>query len=261
MEKGFLETIFLWQDLVGAIIGAATPLFFWLFIELYRNYKKHRDDLYYLEKLLVLTINNLIDSRKTIKHFIDVRLVSLQKQIDEESAHGRYCVSMAFLPLFVIHSFDESALELKIKSGYIDNQLNRIVALSKDYVIAIDDLREQYKQTYLIQKEIAFSKLNPAVPQNNSYKANIEEFRKIVKEAIFEKNMKAYIKLLVTTREAVNFIRRKHIFLWKLKFTASFKYFRNKKQFKDYKENLVIEIENFLKEDIEKGIAEIEALY
>src|SRR5882724_4687121 len=202
-----LENLYNWQSFVGAIIGAATPIIFWFFAEWYRDYKKYKENLLFLEKFLVFNINTVISADKTIRDFITIRLAELISHIDQNTATERYSADEAFFPLLMTSSDDIDFLSIKTKSGYLDNKIMQVSMMSRDFSLAVEDMRRQFTHTVSLNQDMAFNKRNPPNAQNALYKGNIQGFIEFVNRDFFEKSLKVYIKTLSTARVAVSSIR------------------------------------------------------
>lgn len=256
----YYQFIYEWQALIGALVGAATPISLWFLKELYQDYKNRRKKLDYLEKLLVYNINSVIDARNTINSFLENKLRELIQWISE-SNEKTYSVETAFFPLFSMHPIDENILDFCTGSGYLDDKMIQVVRMSKDFSLGIDDLRRQFAYTLEINRDMAFKKLIPPDDQKNQYKINIEEFRKTVKQDLFEKNIKTYIRLLATVRIGVNTLRDLGVVRWRFKFSPSFRYFRNNRDLQKFRKEAFERIDKFLKEKIDTQVEEFENFY
>lgn len=255
------QFLYEWQTLIGSFLGATTPISIWFLTEWYKKHNNRKKHLYNLEKLLVYNINNLIDARNTINHFISVRLLELVDNIKSRIGEDVYSCDIAFFPLFSIHPPDENILEINTESGYLDNKLIQTIKMSKDFAIAIDDLRQQFMNTIQVNRDMAFSKLNPPKFQNEAYLRNIEEFRNVVKRDIFEKNIKVYMRTIVSTRVALNVFRDLGIIRWRFKFEPHFKYFKNRQDLKKFRDNIYELIDKFLEEKINFEVNKMEDFY
>ena len=260
MFNEFIDNLKNWQNLAGAFLGAATPISFWFFVEWNRKRKKSKEDLYYLEKLLIYDINAVIENHRTIKYFIEKRLTELISRINQATREGKYGVHTAFFPLFS-HPADENLFNINTGSSYLDNKLLQISGMTKDFSFAIDDLRNQFSSTVALNYKIAFDKLNAPVPQNNEYKRNIEGFIKIIKNVLFEKNEKTYMRVLVNALVAVNTIMDMGIIRWRFKFSPSFKFFRNKQNLEKFRGEVFDRIDQFLEEKIDVKVKTFEEAY
>ncbi len=248
-----------WKTLVGALLGAATPISLWFLRELYKEHANHKEYLYCLERIIGYNINGVIDARNTINHFIKNRLPKLIRRIDQSG--NSYFVGSAFLPLFTVHPINEDVFKSTTGSVYLDDKMIQLFKISKDFMVAIDDLRQQFIYTVDLNREIATKKLNTAQQQNNEYKMNIQEFIKTVEQDLFEKNIKTYIQVLSTARISINTLQNIGLPLWKFKFEGHFKFFKNKRDFKEFRSKTFERIDKFLEEKVAKQIEEIEREY
>ena len=255
------QLIYKWQALVGALIGAAVPISLWLLKEWYQEHKNRRDDLYHLEKLLVYNINNVDIARNDINSFIKNKIGELIKHIKQNNHDKTYSIDTAFFPLLATHPIDENILSINTGSGYLDNKMIKIFKMSKDFALAIDDSRRQFEYTVEINRNIAFMKLISPPNQKNQYIQNIEAFREMVKRDLFEGNIKPYIRILISARVGIDFLRDVGIFRWRLKFSPRFKCFKNKQELKKFIEGTGERIDAFFKKRVDKQIQKIEALH
>lgn len=251
------DFIYEWQGLIGSLLGAATPISLWFLTEWHRKRSERKKHLYNLEKFLVYSINNAIDAYNTINHFIEKRLSKLIEHVKENNNNGAYSVDNAYFPLFSVYPINENVLDVDTESGYIDNKIIQIMKLSKDFALSIDDLRRQFTDTMKINRSMAFNRLNPSHIHNETYIRNLEEFKTIVKQDMLEKNVKIYIKILVNARVGVNTLRDIGVNHWRFKFSPSFKYFKDQRELKKFKDSTFERIDQFLEEKINAQLEEI----
>lgn len=249
-----------WQALIGALVGAATPISLWFLKEWYQKRKNHKDNLYRLEKLLVYNINNVVDARNTIYSFIENKLEELIEHIKQNNDKA-YSIGVAFFPLFTIHPIDENIISLNSGSGYLDNKMIKIFKMSRDFASSIDDSRRQFAYTIEVSRNIAFMKLVSPVDQKNQYIQNIEAFREMMRRDLFDKNIKTYIQTLVSARVGINFLRDIGIFRWQFKFSPRYRYFKNRRELKKFCEETHKRIDKFFKKKVDTQVEKIEALY
>ena len=254
----FINIVKEWQIFLGALVGYPIPITFWFFAEWYQSLRKRKKNLNYLEKILVNNINKVIDTRKTIKDFIDIRLTKLIENIDYHNKQNIYSVDTTFFPLFSVDPIEENLLRLDIESSYLINKIAQIHSMSNDFALMIDDMREQFRETIQMNKEMAFNKLNSPNFQNTAFKANIEEFRKAVKRDFFEKNIKFYIQILVSARVATSIIRDIGIIRWRSKFSPRFKYFKSSHDLKKFHNETFERIDKYLDDKINLQVQDIE---
>ena len=255
------ELLYEWQTLIGAFLGAATPISLLFLTEWYKKRKEHKEHLYRLEKFLVYCINDTIDSSLTIKKFVDDRLTELIDNINERTKNGIYSVDAAFFPLTSRHSIDEAFFDVDTGSGYLDNKLLQVLKTSKDFATAIDDARQQFTNTIQVNRDMSFGKLNPAKIQNEAYKTNIQDFMKMMKRDLTDNNTKIYMRILLSARVELNALRDIGVIRWRLKFEAHFKYFRNRQDLKRYFDNTYERIDKFFEKEIDTEFKKMESLY
>lgn len=249
-----------WQGFAGALIGAAIPISFWFFKEWWQAKRKKKQNLDVLERVLVYEINKVVNTRQTLKKFLDVQLTDLKKGIVHYQSQGKYSLGMTFIPLFSVDPIEENLLQIEVESGYLMNKINQIYAMSKDFSLMVDDLREQFKETIKTNKEIAMGKLNDPVPQDALFLNNVQDFEKMVIQDIFGKNIPIYLRNLVTARTVAATIRKIGMLRWKSLFAPHLKFFKSKKDLMNfYKENTFERIELYLQKEIGKQIQEIES--
>jgi hypothetical protein len=249
-----------WQTLIGSIIGASTPIFFWFFVQKVEKIQKRKNDLILLEKILVTNINTLGESYNTIKTFLNGNFNDVLKDIDTDNASGKYSASYTFFPLFICNPIDIDLTSINSGSGYLDNKLLNIQKTSKDFYLGVEDLRNQLKDTILLHREIIFNKLNPEKAQNYLYKENLIRFKTVVERDMLSKNIKTYLELLITSLVVLRKINKVSLFRWKFKFSGSFKFFKTQKLFKQYINinNVFDRIDLMIKSDYDKQYLEIE---
>ncbi|MFA6446982.1 MAG: hypothetical protein WCW31_01860 [Patescibacteria group bacterium] len=217
------------------------------------------EKLYYLEKLLVDQINNILDTKRTIHHFFDSTLEELLTNIKNHSEESP-SLDFTFFPLFSTTPLNDEILKTNTGSGYIDNKIAKTYQLSRDIPLIIDDARKQFLTTMQFNRDYALLKISPPDVQKRSYIYNVKKYRSTLEEDLFEKNFPIYLKVLCETREALNELRKLHIFRWRLKFDPKYKFFLNKRRYIKAKEATYNSIENYFKVAVEKVLSEINEL-
>src|SRR3989344_5040157 len=187
--KVFLSS---WQGLIGSFVGASAPFLLWRFAENYREKRETKQYLYYLQRMIVDQINLLNDADNTIKNFINSKIDIFLSRIDENPTTA-YSVNTVFFPLFSVRPLPDNVNARSSGSGYIDNKIAKVYALSKDFPHIIDDARLQLKDTLEKNEKISFGKLNSPEVQKVQFKENIEEYKKMVKDEIIDKNFPLYL--------------------------------------------------------------------
>lgn len=251
-----IHEIFKWQTLIGALIGAGTPLTFWFFTTWYQKRQNYRNDLVLLEKLLVYNLNTALNNETTILHFIKTKLLPLLNQIEDRKQKGIYSTDVAYFPLFPTPS-DEGLLTIKLKSNYLANKVMQVASMSKSLSFAIKDIREQFKDVIQINKEIGILKLNPPALHNQQYQENVTEFKKILEDEMLGNNIKLYIKTLLSAMIPLQEYLKIGNFKWERKFSHKFRYFKNKKELMAFRDGGSERMETYFKPKVDARIVEI----
>lgn len=220
-----------WQALIGAMVGAAAPVAFWFFIEWRKRVKRRKENLYYIEKALVLNINMVGEAHRTVSRFIELKLNILIQHINEDIKAGRYSLNLAFLPLFNCKPADNNIFRLNTGSGHLDNKLMQIYIMSRDFAESINDLRSQFYSTVELHRMMALNKLNPPKEQGELFRDNVKEFIRIINDEFFNMNIKNYLRALIRTRIVANTYRKWGNRYWQLKFSPKYKFFWTQKDY------------------------------
>lgn len=244
----FWDTIYAWQVLFGAFLGAAAPILFWIFLEIYNDNKQQREDLYYLEKTLAVSIDTVGEVQRIIRKFTDNRLKRLVCHVEECSQAEVYSIDETFFPLFYVHTVSEGINKINTKSGYLDDKISRVSMMSKDFAMIVDNLRSQFENLVENNRQVIVSKSISPEAQCANYLRNIKEFRDVVEKYLYHQDVKLYLETLVSSRIAVNNYRELGFFRWQYKFSPSFKYFKNKKTLKKYNDEMFERIDKFFEE-------------
>jgi hypothetical protein len=251
--------LFSWQNLVGAMIGALTPLVIWFFIRWYEEYQKYKEKLLYLEKVLVSYINNTAEVRENINSFLNSKVKGLISTIDENNRSKRATIGVAFLPLFSVSPIDDNLLSIHTKSGYLDNKLTRILQLSKDFALLIEDARCQFKETLRVNEVLVINKLNDPMAQNELLKSNLNSYFDTLSSQL-NKNIEIYLKLLVEARVVLYKIRNKGIIRWHCKFSSNYRFFLNRNRFQNHKDMVWQRIDDYIKLDVDRDMKKIKII-
>jgi hypothetical protein len=249
--ESFVSFLREWQDLIGAIIGASLPFAFWFITNYILNKQKHKNDLLYLEKMVVSNMNNVLDIEIIISEFITKKLLTLEKNIPQRTSGNSYSIDAAFFPQFAGHISDENYLKTTSKSGFLDNKLLYIYKMSENFTHSLNDFRGQFQQTIQSNTEMAIAKINPMKIQNEMYLRNIQSFRNAVQDELLNNNIPVYLKLLTTAYVTLSEINKRGIRSWRLKFSPSFKYFKTNNQLKEYKDSAFERIEAYIEPLVE----------
>lgn len=249
----------MWQTLIGSFLGAMTPFLLWWITEKYRQKKNYKDNLYFLEKILVDQINDTIEMKKTILDFIDKRLNELVKHI-KNNAPDAFSIDSAYFPLFPVLPLSEQIHTIDTKSGYIENKLAKTFQLSRNMPHIIEDIKRQFENTIELNKNLALAQANPPHIQKQNYLDNINRYIAMIKRDMLDTNIPIYLKSLIQTREALNGLRRLGLIKWRIKFDPKYQFHINKKEYQQAKEATFKKIEEYFNKKVEDRIIEVQNL-
>lgn len=213
--------------------------------------------MYYLERLLVDQINYLLQSKKTIRHFINTNLETLINDI-KSRGEKEFSIDYAFFPLFSVIPINDDIHKINTRSGYIDNKIAKTNQLSREIPQIIKDSRDQFNSTIEINRNLALSKVNPPTTQKNDYIENINNFKKMIEEDLLGQNFSTYLLVLTQTREALNEFRKIGLRKWRLKFDPKYRFFINKKQYGKAKDETFNKIEKYFEQRVQERVSEYE---
>lgn len=256
--KNSAESFFYkWQTLFGAFIGAATPFLLWWVAERYQKKKKYVDELYFLEKILVDQINNVIEMKKNIIFFRDNQLNKLVENIKNNKS-DKFSIDYTYFPLFYVSPLSSKIYNINTKSYYIENKLSKALQLSRDMPHIIKDLKRQLEDTIELNKDLALNKVNPPDVQKDNYIQNINNYKEILERQMLDVNIPIYLKLLIKTREAINELRRIGLKKWQIKFDPKYRFFINKKTYNEAREHSYDKMEKYFDDIANKIFKELE---
>lgn len=256
-DMNFTSTLYAWQALVGAIIGASAPFLLWWFTEIRQESKKKKNYLYYLERTVVDQINLIVEAEHTINQFCTEKLETVLSNI-KSNPHDAYSIDSVFFPLFSVRALPADINLKSSGSGYIDNKIGQIYSMSADMPHIINDARLQLRETIDINKQIAFSKLNSPMVQKEHYKLNIGEYKKMIQEDILKKNLPLYLKKLVETLIAIREKNRISSITWKLKHDPRWKFYKEKSRYIKAKIQITEKMDKYFAEKVKNQLQIIE---
>lgn len=246
-----------WQTLFGALIGGLMPITFWFFTEWRRKIKERKENLYYIERALVLNINIVISSYRAIDKFLKENLQLTIDSVSSAEKAEQYSLDRAFVPFFLSKSIDKDLLHLNSGSVYIDNKINQIQHMSEDYSISIDDLRNQFESVVKNNRMMVVAKVNPPDIQSAIYKKNLEDFVSVTEKSILQLNSIEYLKILIRTRIASQYYEKVGSIRWKIKFNPKYSFFVTNKKYKESLNLIHDKIEKYFEKEFEKEFSDI----
>lgn len=261
MLKQLVQFIYDWQTLVGSLLGAGVPISLWFIKENYENYKIHKEYLDRLVKIIISNLNYVKDVHNIMNRFVKNNLQEVINNIDQRTKSNQYSFDNTFLPL-IPHPIDDHIFNDSTKSNYLDNKILQAFKMSKDIATGIDDLRGQLANTLEINRNMIFNKANDPQIQNDLYKSNIEDFKKIIEHDILGSQLKIYLRVLASAYVGINFLQNHGILYWQFKFQPHFKFFKSKKNLQRFKEDLLFHsIDKFFKEKVDAQVSRVETFF
>lgn len=248
-----IELLFKWQTFFWAMIWAASPFLLWWFAGFISKRNKEKKELYYLERVLVYHINDLLSNRYTIINFIEWNLSSTINDIKMVDSLS-YSLHSTFIPLFSIIPINSKVLEINTGSTYIDNKLSYAYNLSQDMPHIIDDTRRQFDSIIENNKILVLWKIQTPEQLSTMYIKNFENFKVTLQDNLLDKNFPTYLKVLVETHEALNYFRKLWFWKWNFKYNTRFRFFKNKKLYNKSLEKIYDNIQESLKDKVDKSL-------
>lgn len=256
MLENFISILDRWQTLVGAFIGATMPFLLWGYIEQHNKQKKRKEYLYYLQRVIVGQINLLVEIRDTTQIFLDSKLDTLLDRIDA-NPDSAYSVDTTFFPLFSVRPLPHDVNAVSSGSGYIDNKVAKIYALSEDLPHIIGDSRMQLRDTLKQNEKIAFGEKNSPEVQKEQFKRNIIEYKKMLVDDLLGINIPVYLKKLVETLVAVETKALMGDLRWKIKFDPRWRIIFKRSVYLKEREQLVDKMDKYFKPAVDKRLKAI----
>jgi hypothetical protein len=217
-NTSLVEKLDKWQQLVGSIIGAGTPLALFLISEAREKRKKQKEFYLLLEKNIISAINNLADIDNMLHRFIDVQLKNHKKHINEDEKAGRYSIGQAFVPLSATFTLDKDILKTSTPSSYLENLIMDVVSTSQELPLLLVDIGRQFERTMSFTAQIGMMKLNSHTGHNKAVLDNLAEFEKFLEEQTFGANIPIYLRKLVSTKIALQAMSKWGLKRWKKTF-------------------------------------------
>lgn len=203
-----------WQSLLGALIGASTPIVAWIIRESRSRAQKKKDNLFRLDRILAYQINAVVQVHNNVKSFVDERLKQVVNSIEQKTKMKQGSLDNAFFPLLEATPVDDRIMDLDTGSVFLANMAAQALLQSRSFSASVDDSRRQFEHTLTLHKEMVLSKLNPPDKQNENYKRNVESYRVFIREELLERNVATYLLFLAYARQAVEVIRKNGIKKW-----------------------------------------------
>ena len=241
-----------WGSLLSSFVGAFLSILFWTYIEFLRARKIKKDNLVYIEKYLIINSNKLINTKQTIKSFIENRLKKTLSDI-ERDIEDAYSIHRSFFPLFEASFIDSSVTRIRTGSTYIDNKLLMVYNNANDFSSAITDLREQLNSMFDLNERMVMQKLNSPKGQGSIIRNHLKAYINFMENDFLEKNIKIHLKNITQTRLALIKYIKIGGFRWQIKFAPRWKFFFfSQKKYKKYCNKKFEVIDQYFEKETEK---------
>lgn len=250
------ELLHNWQALIGSTIGASAPFLLWWLAEKYRERKEKKQYLYYLHRLIVDQINLLAEVEDTARKFLDDKLNALLDNIDKDPVSA-YSVPTCFFPLFSVRSLPDDVNKKSSGSGYVDNKVAKVYALSEDFPHIINDIRSQLEHTLEQNEKMAFGKLNSSAAQREELKRNVQGYKEMIEEDLLGKSIPLYFQILAETLVSIKEKESRSSLSWKIKFDPRWKLYTKKKEYLKARECLVSNMDTYFEPMAKDKLKEI----
>ncbi len=215
------DIVYEWQELIGALIGAATPLAVFFITTWYRKKNDQEEYLLLLEKNLVTAINNLIEIDTMLHTFKDNNLKRLKERVEKENALGQISVGQVFVPLSWTFTFDKDLFKQTTGSAYLENLMLQVISISQEMPILLEDISRQFDRTLTLNTQIGLMKLNTPNVHNQTLRDNLLEFENFLDLQVFGNNIPVYLRILVQAKVAIRTRIDMGIRKWKKTFSFS----------------------------------------
>ena len=214
-----------------------------------------------LERVLVLSINNVLDLHVSVSRFVDETLPKTFGGIDSGSDTNSYSIGTAFFPLVSTSVLPDEILSRSTWSGYIDNRAIRMLGMSKDFALTIEDMKRQFEATIEQSNMFGLQKLMTPEKQRETATQYMQQYIDFVNRDFFGTNVPNYLHALVDVRMAVGVLRSKGIIAWKWKYSPAFKYFKDRTSYKKYADEIQTHVDADLSPGVEREYEQLVEKY
>ncbi len=240
-----------WQTLIGAFVGAATPLGIVL---INRRFLERKDHLVKVYKMILLATTNALEVADSMDDFRNIRLTSILNFINLDRANERPSLGEAFFPPLARTPLGDAILEKHCGSDYVETQLIFALTTSKNFALLIDDAQKKFESLIQMQTTFVLQKYADHELLNNTFEMKTQLYRTYLKDYFFV-NLQIYLKILAKTRVTTRVFMRLGGFRWRLLFEPNFRYFIGRKTMMAYTERTFKKIDLYLEKDIQDEYA------
>lgn len=227
-----------WQTMIGSALGpflaiVLSAVSFWI-----KSKLAARDELNESLRRITIgitrSINGLFVTQKQIRTVVKM-IEDLVSKIEKVTDDHTYVLDRANFPITGEIYRDADAGMARVKSYYLHNKLLFIDGGLKDLNKALQNLKEDFEE--LIRQNQMMAVLDKPPGQRRAYAQNLRGFVEMLRYYA-DKGLPIMIKLMMQTSVYNEHLRKRYRrTIWKYESTR-FKYFKNKKQRKNYGQSL-----------------------
>lgn len=256
MSSGAVDFLDKWQTMIGSALGpflavVLSVVGFWIKSKLAAK-EELRESLRRITIGLARSVNNLFTTQKQIRQVIKM-IDELVARIEMVTDDNTYVLDRVNFPVTGDIYRDTEAGLAKVKSYYLHNKLLFVDGGLKDLNKTLQNVKEDF--TELIRQNQMMAALDKPPGQRRAYVQNLKGFAEALKY-YSERGLPIMIKLIMQTSVYNERLRKGYRrTIWKYESTQ-LKYFRNKKQQRDYGRNLgsIDRIDAVLEESVAKEL-------
>lgn len=186
-----------WQSLSGALIGAALPISFALFLRWLESRKELSRGLGKIEKMLVLAVNSLYEAKESLELFLD-RIREFRQEL-EKSEDASFTLDSTNFPSCKVE-VSEIFLNTKTRSLYLGNNLMRGYILLKNINSALLELREEFQLLKQRNFDIVLSGKVTPEDQKRLRIGQLVAIEDVLSKIVLSQNIPITVKSLLKSR-------------------------------------------------------------
>ncbi|MFA6897085.1 MAG: hypothetical protein WCQ96_02265 [Patescibacteria group bacterium] len=246
------KLIYDWQNLIGAFLGAAAPIFFWFYMEFHNKRKKRFEDLDYLKRVIATSISTVESAYMNATNFTDNVLEEFIMHVRECYDVKSYAAHTISLPQFYIHTINEDIAKINIDNLYLEDKIATALMSSRDFVMMVDDYRNELKSIIDDNKLVVINHLNPPRGQCTELIFEIEEYRDDMKKVFIGQGIPQFLKSLFTayvTIDIMTLVEQR----WKFRLVLRLKSLSKRERYRTYREKFY---ENYIETRTKEAIKE-----
>lgn len=258
---GFTTFLHDWQDLAGAFLGSSLAIILsgigYLIGRYIENVRERRETLRRIEVGTTYSLSSTHSIHKKLENFVRTAR-ALVTEIRAINNPREFALQSVNFPTVGTIYLDEKIPELRVNSYYLHNKLLWIHAGTQDVNGILAGMGTHFMRVIkLNEMMLDLMADNPNPPaQRAAYAENIEIFANEI-ERFYREELPKGIKVLVQVKVYNEKLRqpfgRGRVNLWEYE-GLSFKYFRNRKEYKKFARNLdsIDRIDAAIQADVDK---------